>query len=265
MGDLQALAQPSGPGDVRLDEVDGSGRDVVAEPHATVRAGLVAGDRNGYLLRYFGAPAHVVWANRLFVPVDIKGLHCPPHLHSRRHIPRPIHVHHQSDLRPDGLSHCADPRKILRQRHLADTPVGHAAQRAPLDLAVSPHLHLDRAEAVAAVAFRLRRKLRNPLPLGIEASRGVRRHTPPIPAQKPPQRHPGHLAPQVPKRDVDPAHGGDQDPASGMLVGPLVHLLPQPFDLPRILAHQMRAQLPLDDRLRRGERAAEMRGLAQPD
>ena len=131
----------------------------------------------------------------------------------------------------------------------------------PLDVAVAPDLHLHGLEAVGTVPFHLGDQLADAFAFRIEPARGVRRHAPSVSAQEPPHRHARHLAAQIPERDVYAAHGGDEDPAARVLVGSLVHAVPQPFDIPRVLSHQVRPELPFDHDLGRRQRSPEVGGF----
>ena len=61
----------------------------------------------------------------------------------------------------------------------------------------------------------------------------------------------GRLALDVPERDVDAADRVDGDPAAADVVDAAVHLVPEPFDVVRVLAEQELAQA-VRDRVRAG-------------
>ena len=111
-GDAAALGEPAGPGDVRLDDVDGAAGDQLAKA-VEADFGLVAGDRRGERVGDHGTAVDVVGPDRLLDPVELIGLECAAHLDREGRAPRAVDVGHQFRLRTERPAHRGDPCDVL--------------------------------------------------------------------------------------------------------------------------------------------------------
>ena len=112
---------------------------------------------------------------------------------------------------------------------------------------VAADLHLHAAKAARSIALGLGGEVVDRFALLVEAAAGIGLDPIAAAAEQAVERHPRHLAGDVPQRDVDAADPIHDDAAPAELAGAGEHLLPQPLDQQRVLAEQHRAEQIVDD------------------
>ena len=241
-GDLLALREAAGDDDIRLDDVNSTCYQHIAEAIGLCLV-LTAGDAHTGLAPKFGHLANIILRDRLLEEADVIGRQRPGQLHRMEIIEAAIGIDEEFCLRTDRIANAGDAAFVLDD-HITQ----QARLVASLQCAVA-NRHLQAREAAFHPGFS--RVWQFIGFIKAEAECGVDRASFARAAEEPPDRLAKRLALDIPQRHIDGGNGVHADPALPTRHQRPVEPVPDTVIVQRVHAHDGRRCDTLDGSLDR--------------